>query len=72
MALMSGKELSRLEVVREVAAKRMKIAQAAGRLGLLRRQIKAPCASLSAGGGQKDWSAGAGANHPKGGIFILR
>jgi hypothetical protein len=42
MVLMSGKELSRLEVVREVAAKRMKIAQAAGRRGLSRRQIKAP------------------------------
>jgi transposase len=40
MVLMSGKELSRLEVVREVAAKRMKIAQAAGRLGLSPRQIK--------------------------------
>jgi transposase len=40
MVLMSGKELSRLEVMREVAAKRMKIAQAAGRLGLSPRQIK--------------------------------
>ncbi|WP_223163462.1 ISNCY family transposase [Methylococcus geothermalis] len=37
---MSAKELGRLELVREVAAKRMKVAQAAGRLGLSPRQIK--------------------------------
>jgi transposase len=40
MVLMSGKELSRMEVGWEVAARRMKIAQAAGRLGLSPRQIK--------------------------------
>jgi transposase len=71
MVLMRGKELSRLEVVREVAAKRMKIAQAAGRLGLTPRQIKRLVRAYRQAGAKGLVSRRRG-KPSKGGIFILR